>query len=1086
MYKRRIHSKASVRLGVMPPLTGLVALYGSEITRAAKIACDEVNENGGVLGRPLELIIEDDGSMPELAVPAAERLIVEYGCVALIGNLLSNSRIVVADHVSLPRRVPYLNFSFYEGSIFNRYFFNFSALPNQQIDKMIPYMVSHFGPKMFFAGNNYEWPRGSIDAAKRCLLAHHGEVVGEEYFPIGSKDYAELMQKIALSGADVFVPYAAGADQINLLNQFTAAGLKQRMAVVMGHYDEAMVSNLAPDVREGLYSSNTYFLNIQSKANQEYLQRLARVDGVSGIWPLGNGVTTNFGEGAYVCVHALAKAGNMAGSLEAEKLVEALEMVKVSAPQGEVIMDPVTHHASVNSYLAKCESNGSFTIVEKFGLINPQIPERYQHSQRHSFTQNQQAETNTCDDWKILSIVSFPLPGARSALSPMDSKLFNIGVDPKCSDALFIKLKECSDDILRLNCSGSDYELEVKPGVDQNTKERLLLTPIGYGGKTQYLLVRGREGSSFRGFQGSQKTAAVNAISAVNASLGGNEGTLDHILGATDVGIVAVDEAGKIIKVNRKLCELFGFAIAEIQGKSVHLLLPPHLRSKHEKHVRNFVGESVLQPRMAGNSEISCYRKDGSFFPAETSLSKFKTDAGWISVATLADISQRKKFEEDLVWQATHDMLTQLPNRVLIKDRLENALMRSIRGRNTVALMFIDVDEFKLVNDSYGHDTGDRLLKIIADELATLIRPGDTVGRFGGDEFVVICEQINDAHAVTVIAERIVDTMRRPISIDDIEVFVSVSIGIAIGYGAVDSADEMLGNADAAMYNAKARGRDGWIVFSDSMAENSKRFLKIANGLRGAIKNSEFYTVIQPILSVKTGKIVSGEILLRWRSQDADISPAEFIPVAEMTGSILEIGRWVFDQACGVLGALRKMLPDQMLPHISVNVSARQLSDDSVVDFLLNTVQKHRISPTNLSVEVTETALISDIEKTVSALNSIGRAGFLVAVDDFGTGYSSLSMLKKLPVDTLKVDKIFVDDIAQSEDAYSIASAIVSMAHSLGLSVTAEGVETKQQLEVLTVLGCDNVQGYYFYRPLPVEEFVLLCLSQSPDAKMVS
>ncbi|MBI5450889.1 MAG: ABC transporter substrate-binding protein [Gammaproteobacteria bacterium] len=364
----------------MPPWTGLVELYGPEITWAAEIACEEINERGGLLGRPLELIIEDDGSLPATAVPAARRLIEEHHCCAIIGNLLSNSRIAVATQVAEPLHIPYLNFSFYEGSIFGRYFFHFAALPNHQIDKMIPYMAQHYGPKMFFAGNNYEWPRGSIDAAKRSLALAKGEVVGEEYLSIGVQpdEFERLLDQLASSGANVFVPYFAGSDQITLLTRFTERGLKNRMAVVMGHYDEAMVSHLPVHVRVGLYSSNTYFMSVQTPENQAYIKRLSRKLGVDGIWPYGKGVLTNFGEGTYLCVHAFAKAVQQAGSTDAEALVAALEHVSLKGPQGSVTMDPLTHHAHVNTFLARCNANGTFSIIEKFGCTPPKIPDRYQ------------------------------------------------------------------------------------------------------------------------------------------------------------------------------------------------------------------------------------------------------------------------------------------------------------------------------------------------------------------------------------------------------------------------------------------------------------------------------------------------------------------------------------------------------------------------------------------------------------------------------------------------------------------------------------------------------------------------------------
>ncbi len=371
----------NIKLGLMPPLSGLVGIYGSEIAHAGQIACQEVNDNGGVLGRPLELIIEDDGSLPESAVTAAEKLLDEHQCTAIIGNLLSNSRIAVAYRVAEPRRVPYLNFSFYEGSILSRYFFHFAALPNQQIDKMIPYMLNKFGPRMFFAGNNYEWPRGSIHAGKLALKQAGGDVVGEEYCPIGvdPETIEHLLDQIEAAKPDVFVPYFAGDDQVLLLTRFTERGLKDRIAVVMGHYDEMMASQLPSEVRDGFYSSNTYFMTIDSDQNRNYLSRLANLPDVNGIWPEGNGILTNFGEGTYVCVKAFAEAANKAGSLDPELLVETLRSIRVEAPQGTVTMYPEHQHARVNTYLSKCDATGVFNIIEKFGAIEPALPERYNH-----------------------------------------------------------------------------------------------------------------------------------------------------------------------------------------------------------------------------------------------------------------------------------------------------------------------------------------------------------------------------------------------------------------------------------------------------------------------------------------------------------------------------------------------------------------------------------------------------------------------------------------------------------------------------------------------------------------------------------
>lgn len=373
--------KSTIKLGVMPPLTGVAKIYGDDIARAAQIACREINDTGGVLGQPLEIIIEDDGSFAQTAVVAANKLIKDHGCCAIIGNLLSNARISVTYLVAEALKVPYLNFSFYEGSIASNYFFHFAALPNQQIDKMIFFMCDFYGSKMYFAGNNYEWPRGSIFAATQVLNEIGGESLGEEYFPIGveTKQVDELLDRVERSGAAVFVPYFAGEDQIKVLTRFAARGLKNKIALIAGHFDETMAQYLAPEVREGYYSCNTYFMSVNTEENKKYLSELAATPGVTGAWPHGNGTVSNFGEGTYLCVKAFAAAANMAGSLDPDALIKALEKVSIIGPQGRVQMDPVTHHARVNTYITRCKKDGTFEILKSFYDIEPKIPKKYHH-----------------------------------------------------------------------------------------------------------------------------------------------------------------------------------------------------------------------------------------------------------------------------------------------------------------------------------------------------------------------------------------------------------------------------------------------------------------------------------------------------------------------------------------------------------------------------------------------------------------------------------------------------------------------------------------------------------------------------------
>jgi len=943
----------AIKLGLMAPLSGIVELYGPEISWAARIACDEINDNGGVLGRPLQLVIEDDGSLPESAVPAALKLVNQHHCAAIIGNLLSNSRIAVANRVAEPFKVPMLNFSFSEGSISGRYFFHFAALPNQQIDKMIPYMIDHFGPKVFFAGNNYEWPRGSIDAAKKALLKHGGEVVGETYFDIGTDNFEALLDEVKNSGADFFVPYAAGSDQLNLLTQFTDSGLKERMAVVMGHYDEAMVQLLPPKVRAGFYSSNSYFMSLQTPANTRYLQRLAQHPQVNNIWPHGNGVLTNFGEGTYLCVHAFAKAANLIGSVDAQALVSALEHTVINGPQGTVKMDPVTHHAHINTYLARCRANGTFEIIESFGQNSPETPSRYQH-------------------------------------------LFQV----------------------------SDLKSGHPPAMADNAPH----------------------------------TATE---------------TTHEIFDRADIAIIAINEHGSITHANRSACQLFAYPKEELHGLNINLLLPPHLRHNHMQHIKQFMTSAESARPMGQRGEIVGYRKDGSFFPAESTISKFQGPDGIVMITTLRDISVRKQEEETLRWDATHDPLTKLPNRTLIIDRVENALIRTQRSGNVVALLFIDVDEFKLVNDNHGHNIGDRLLVDLSKRLLKVIRPGDTVARFGGDEFLILCDQINSTDTLPLLADRILQVIKHPITLGTQQFFPTASIGIAVGNNK-SSSDQLLRNADAAMYQVKAEGRDGWKMFNEEIRSYNEQQLYINNGLRHAIEKEELDCYFQPIVEVDTLKIIGAEALMRWCHQGEYISPAIFIPIAESSGIVTQLGAWIFAESCRQQVAWRALLGETLAPYVSINLSARQLTCASLVDDFLQIIEETTINPHDIVLEITETTLMSNVEIATKMLQRFGDHGIRLAIDDFGTGHSSLSRITHLPVEIIKVDQAFIRDIDNNNSNRTITSAVIDMAHRLQLKVTAEGVEGLEQLQILGNIDCNNVQGYYFSRPIPASDFITL------------
>ncbi|MDH5674085.1 MAG: ABC transporter substrate-binding protein [Myxococcales bacterium] len=1176
-------TRTPIRLGLMAPLTGVVGMYGSEIARAGRLAAREVNQAGGLLGRPLELVVADDGSLPETAVPQAQRLLDEEGCVALVGNLLSNARIAVASRVAAPRRVPYLNFSFYEGSIWSRYFFHFAALPNQQIDKMIPAMATRCGPKMFFAGNDYEWPRGSIDAAKRSLAAAGGEVVGEEYFPLGCSNFDALLQRLARSGADVFVPYAAGTDQRLLLTRFAERGLRGRMAVVMGHYDEAMVSRLPPEVRAGLYSSNTYFMSVDTAENRAVLSGLKELNGGEALWPSGSTLMTNFGEGTYVCVKAFAAAVEATGSTESEALVDALEYSWLSAPQGQVLMDPVTHHAHVNTYLARCRADGSFEIVESFGRIDPRVPDRYRGAELQvaptvssaptlrastrprapqatvllgtlKVLQGDRCLTQLCPvapnvvadgpewaehtlDWLAhqpsclqraaagaLIALDHPECQAPAQLAGWERLLaLCFRQDGAAHLGLFARRRGLSEEAppsttaentpgIRAPTVSShaavlivdpqDHLLGFEEGFAQawrtDSPELLLGLPLGELfadiPEAQALAL------SAKRWQGQARycDGSRGLISLHCHRIDDHAGcTLAHVIISTHYGsdasstapppgvangwaaldlvdttVIAVDTDGTIMEANDRAALDFGYRSGELTGLAVEQLLPPRSRAQHAEHMRRFFDAPGARLAMQNRTEIHGYRKDGTEFPAEASVQRCDGPDGSYAVLTLHDISDRVSARAQLQYQATHDALTGLPNRKLINERLAAALLRAHRNRDMVGLLFVDLDGFKLVNDGYGHQAGDRLLREVSERLVDAIRPGDVVGRFGGDEFVVVCEQLRDRDQVTAIAERIVEAVKAPVCIDGHELYVSASIGIALGDDPNQTAEALLRDADAAMYRVKARGRDGYQIFDQQTREDSSGRLELIASMRRAIEDRAIDSAFQPIVDPDSGSVVGAEILSRWvHPQHGPIEPERFIPIAEATGLVTRLGDQIFEEACHAELRTRRLPGGPGGLDLTVNLSARELHDPKLAERFGATLRNTGADPSRLTLEITGSVLMDDAPDVVETLENLAALGLSLAIDDFGTGYSSLSFLRRLPIAAVKVDRALVADIDRDPLKRDVLEAVFGIARALRLQVHAAGVQELGELSLLKNLGCERVQGRYLYPPMALESF---------------
>jgi diguanylate cyclase (GGDEF)-like protein/PAS domain S-box-containing protein len=447
-----------------------------------------------------------------------------------------------------------------------------------------------------------------------------------------------------------------------------------------------------------------------------------------------------------------------------------------------------------------------------------------------------------------------------------------------------------------------------------------------------------------------------------------------------------------------------------------------------------------------------------------------------LAATRLASIAlQRDRSQRQLSYLAHHDHLTGLPNRARVQGKLDDAIAYARAHNTSLAVMFLDIDNFKIVNDSLGHSAGDHVLIGFAERLSEMFRPGDTVGRFGGDEFVVLLEHITSIDDAVLVADRLLEDFGHPLRIGDETVFLSLSIGIAMSIGGHDSSDVLLRNADSAMYQAKSRGRARVEVFDDGHRARSTRRLQLEGDLHRALDLGQFELHWQPKVALDTGRIVCAEALVRWRHPERGlIHPTEFIRVTEENELIVRIGAWVLDEAIRQHAAWEAGYGDEAPWSIAVNVSALQLAAPRAIDSVLRVLRRWRWAPERLVLELTESVLVDEDGEASPILRDLKNLGVQLAIDDFGTGYSSLSYLHRHPVDHVKLDRSFVTPIDEHGEGSAIARAVINMAHALGISVTAEGVETEAQLRGLRALGCDRAQGFLFSPPLPADDFAVL------------
>jgi diguanylate cyclase (GGDEF)-like protein/PAS domain S-box-containing protein len=533
-----------------------------------------------------------------------------------------------------------------------------------------------------------------------------------------------------------------------------------------------------------------------------------------------------------------------------------------------------------------------------------------------------------------------------------------------------------------------------------------------------------------------------------------------------------------IVHVNPAFERITGYSAAEVLGRNCRFL---HGEERDQPGLT--VLRALLREQKEGCVTLRNYRKDGTLFWNELRISPVRNARGHVThfVGVLNDITETKRYQDQLEHHVNHDALTGLPNRHLLRDRLQQAISRADRRELQSAVMFLDIDHFKLVNDGLGHHVGDALLKDIGSELLALLRPGDTVARFGGDEFVLIVEEIQGHAAATEIAERIVSRLSMPRRIENEEIAVSASVGIAMCPADGETVDSLLRHADTAMYHAKERGRNTYSFYQKEMNACVTEKFTLKTRLARAVDNGELDVHYQPQVRAHDIRVVGFEALARWHHPElGSVAPDRFIPIAEESGLIVPIGEWVLHRACTFAADLHaRGVP---FCRIAVNLSARQFYQATLTKSIERVLCSTGLPPRFLELEITESMMMGNTEKVLRILGELKEMDVQLAIDDFGTGYSSLGYLRRFPIDHLKIDRSFIDQVAASEHDATIAKAIVSLAHNLGLHVIAEGVETHAQLDFLARNGCDEIQGYLIERPLPEDGVRKFMRSRAPEA----
>jgi diguanylate cyclase (GGDEF)-like protein/PAS domain S-box-containing protein len=547
------------------------------------------------------------------------------------------------------------------------------------------------------------------------------------------------------------------------------------------------------------------------------------------------------------------------------------------------------------------------------------------------------------------------------------------------------------------------------------------------------------------------------------------------ILSAAPDGVLWVDSSGKILLANPAMETLSGYTPQELVGQNVDIFLPKHLRARHGVSMRNHF--TAPHPRAMGLMDLNLLRRDGLSLPVDIALGHWEDEGTPHAIAYIRDLTERKQFEESLKHQATHDELTSLPNRWLFHLQLDQALARAARSSLHVAVLFIDLDFFKTINDSFGHSTGDMLLVQAGARMRSVLREHDTLARMGGDEFAVLLADLANPDEAIGVANKLLASLKAAYFLKGQDVYSSASVGVAFYPDDAPSSEALLRYADMAMYQAKANGRGAYAFYSPAMDRAAHDNMQLHTHLKEVMARNGLQLHYQPQVDVDTGAIVGGEALLRWFDPVlGHVSPARFIPVAEATGLILPLSEWVLETACKQIAAWTQAGTPL---RVAVNFSAQHFRQRDLPEQVRQVLLRTGAQARWLDIEITESMAMTQPEQAREQLEALVAMGCRVALDDFGTGYSSLAYLKKLPIHKLKIDKSFMDGIPDDASDVAISRAIIGLAQSLGMTLIAEGVETDAQLAFLRQYGCGTYQGWLFAKAMPAAELSALLTAES-------